>query len=45
MIRLAIAITVLTVALVATLPSIHAWERQNDFPFGLLCEAYGTCGK
>lgn len=38
-----IALIIFTVTLAASLPHIHAWERANGYPFGKLCEAFGTC--
>jgi hypothetical protein len=29
---------ILTCILVASIPSIHDWERRNDYPFGRMCD-------
>lgn len=39
--------TGLVVAAIFTLlfvsPALHKWERENGYPFGMLCELYRNC--
>jgi hypothetical protein len=29
--------------LLVVVPIIHKWEKQNNYPYGKLCDLYGTC--
>lgn len=33
----------LAIVLLASVPAIHRWERQQGYPYGKLCQMYGTC--
>ena len=30
-------------SLIVALPHIHQWERDNNFPYGKLCDLYRSC--
>jgi hypothetical protein len=37
-----LALILCLAVLVAALPTIHAWERDNDYPFGKMCHSVFT---
>lgn len=40
---LLVATLISSVLLLMAVPSIHAWEQANGYPYGKLCQLYGTC--
>lgn len=32
-----------SIATLIALPRVHKWERDNNYPYGKLCEVYRSC--
>ena len=40
-----IIFTVFIVSMFTVAGRINAWEKANDYPYGMLCDVYNNCSK
>jgi len=38
-----IVVTVFVVSMFTVAGRINAWEKANDYPYGMLCDVYNNC--
>ena len=40
-----IVVTVFVVSMFTVAGRINAWEKANDYPYGMLCDVFNNCAK
>jgi hypothetical protein len=43
LIYITLFVTFVIVLWVIAIPAVDRWERSNGYPYGKLCQMYGTC--
>lgn len=43
LVAIAVFLMLASIATLIALPRVHQWERDNNYPYGKLCDIYSNC--